>query len=325
MSKVKQIIEQYFERQHPEEIRQSFFFWMRSPVSAKTKEDVLYQLWNELDIPSNLSTEKSYKELEKRLHFTRQTSKRVLYAKLTRIAAIFLIPLLSILSVWFYINNRQPQQIDLIECYVPNGEIREIELPDQSRVVINSGSCLFYQKEFKGKTREIYLSGEAKFIVSPDKNKPFIVKTNDLFIEALGTVFNVSSFPDNPHTTATLIEGLISVDIRSTDEHFMLDPGKQVLYDKTTGYSTYQQARLDYVLAWEKGQLVFQSASLNAIIKELERRYNVSFYLNDTGLEEERLTVKFMHDETLNEILHTLQQIITGFDFNMKGDKIYIY
>jgi ferric-dicitrate binding protein FerR (iron transport regulator) len=325
MSTIRKIIEQYFGQQQPEDIQRKFLFWLKSPVLAKEKEDTMSQLWDNLSISSDLSTGKSYKQVEKRLGITKHTSRHLFYIRLTRIAAIFLIPVLSVLSAWLYVQSQQPQGISLVECSVPNGEIREIELPDDSRVVINSGTTLFYQEEFKGKTREIYLSGEAKFIVSPNKKKPFVVKTNDMLVEALGTIFNVSSYPDNPYTTATLVEGKVGVDIRLTKENFIINPSEQIIYDKTTGQSIRKQARVDYVLAWEKGQMAFLSAPLHIIIKELECRHGVTIYLNDTGLSEEKLTVKFLYNESLEEILHVLQQIINGFQFKIEGNKIYIY
>ncbi len=268
MSKIKQIIEQYFSQQQFDDVQRKFFFWFKNPASAKEKEDTMHQLWNNLSVSADLSTEKSYEQVKENLGLTKQRLRRSLYIRLARISAVFLIPLLSVLFTWMYIQTQQPQKINLVECFVSDGEIREIELPDNSRVLINSGSTLFYQEGFNGKTREIYLSGEAKFIVSPDKKKPFLVKTNDMLVEALGTVFNVSSYPDNSQTITTLIEGKVGIEIKPTKEDFILNPSEQIIYDKVTGQCTQKEARLDYVLAWEKGQMVFQTASLYNITSD---------------------------------------------------------
>ena len=325
MPNEKKLIEHYFQSQQLEETRRRFFFWLKSPVSSKEKEKAMAELWEELSVPADPSTEKSYKQVEERLGFNKQPARHLLYIRLARIAAVFLIPVLSLLSAWLYVQDYQkPAEINLVECFVPNGETREIELPDKSQVVINSGSTLFYQKGFNGKTRDIYLSGEAKFTVAKDKKRPFIVKTNDMAVEALGTVFNVSSYFDNPVTTATLIEGKVGVNIRSTEQRFILNPREQIVYDKKSGQILKKKTRIDYVLAWEKGQMVFQSASLQTIIKELERRHGVTIYLNTADLRDEKLTLKFLYNESLEEILHALQQVITGFDYKIEGDKIYI-
>jgi hypothetical protein len=70
--------------------------------------------------------------------------------------------------------------------------------------------------------------------------------------------------------------------------------------------------------------MVFQRASLYEIIKEIERRYDVTVYLNSKTWDHEKITVKFLHDETLDDILRILKHIITGFNYEIKGNKIYI-
>jgi ferric-dicitrate binding protein FerR (iron transport regulator) len=324
-SRTKQIIEQYFGRQQPENIQRAFFFWMKKPVLIQEKEEVLFQLWEELFVSTDLSTEKSYRQVEQKLKLRKTVQRHRIYLRIARIAAMFLIPVLSLMTAWLYVQNQPDADMHLVECYVPHGEVREITLPDQSTVLINSGSIIFYPENFKGKIRNVYLNGEAKFSVSPDQRKPFIVRTNDMNVEALGTVFNVSSFSNNPHTITTLIEGQVGVEVRPVEESFILNPGEQVVFDKKTGMTQLKKARLDYVLAWEKGQLVFQGASLYTIVNELERRYGVVIYLNTNGLCDDKLTVKFLYDESLDEILRTLQQIIKGFKYKIDGEKIYIY
>ncbi|MDR2920013.1 MAG: FecR domain-containing protein [Tannerella sp.] len=351
MSKIYKIIELFFKQTHPEDVQKKFFFWLKAPYASRAKEEAINQVWNDLHIEADQSTKKSYEQVEERLEFVaRKKSRSIssvifsqrhnqskhrfcppayrkhsLYIRFARIAAIFIIPLLSVLSAWWFVQNQQAPELTLVEYFVPNGETREIVLPDNSKVIINSGSTLFYPAELKGKNREIYLSGEAKFMVAQDKKKPFIVKTNDMNVEALGTVFNISSYSDNSHTTATLAKGKIKVDIKSTNESFILDPHEQVLFDKKTGQSLQQQVRLDYVLAWEKGQMVFQRASLYEIVKEIERRYDVTIYLNSKAWDNEIITVKFLYDETLDDILTVLKHIIKGFNYEIKGDKIYIH
>lgn len=324
MSKVYQIVERFFKKDYPEEVRKNFARWFFTSPS-KGKEDALRQLWDDLWINSDGSTRKSFREMERRLGFPEEKKIYFSFWKWGQVAAVFLIPLLSICFSWLYVHHRPAEELVLVECFVPDGEIRTVILPDRSLVTINSGSTLFYPAEFRGEIRDIYLSGEAKFMVSPDKKKPFIVKTSDMSVEALGTVFNVSSYPDGEKTMASLLEGKIRVDVKSSRETFVLDPDEQVVFDRKTGQSERKQVRMDYVLAWEKGQMVFQSASLYSVLKEVERHYQVDIFLNSRDLSDENLTVKFIHNESVEEVLHTLQQIIAGFKYKVDGDKVYIY
>lgn len=325
MSKIKSIIEQFFNHDQSEDVQKRFFQWLKVPYSQTEKECEIEHLWDEISVDADKSTIKSYKEVSRKLGFNKRDKVRSLYLKIGRIAALFIIPLLSVgLSLWYVHDNTRPQAVSLVECYAGNSEIREVILPDKSKVLLNSGSLLFYPVDFNGETRNVYLSGEAKFIVAQDKDKPFIVRTNDMDVEALGTIFNISSYPDSQNTVASLIEGKIRVDIRSNDDDYILSPNEQIVFERETANSLRKYARMDYVLAWERGQLVFQGVSLYSVMKELERRYDVTIYMNSKEFQDQKLTVKFLHDETLDEILHTLQEIITGFEYKKENNKIYI-
>lgn len=325
MSRVYRIIEGFFREDPPEAIRKRFVQWFFSSAGQERKEETLRSLWDHLRLTADASTEQSFREVERRLGFPACKKTRFSLPQWSRVAAILLIPLLSLGMSWVYVHNRPAEEPVWVECFVPDGETRHILLPDHSEVKVNSGSTLFYPAAFKGKIRTIYLSGEAKFTVSPDKKKPFIVKTNDLSVEALGTVFNISSYPAGEKTTASLSEGKIKVEIPSTRKSFILSPQEQIVYDRKTGQSERKRVRMDYVLAWEKGQMVFQGASLYSVVNEIERHYKVKVYLNSKDLSDEKLTVKFVHNETLEEVLYTLQQIVAGFKYKIDGDKVYIH
>lgn len=325
MSRINQIIEYFFKEEQPEENQKNFRRWFFRPSSVKEKEDAIRIIWDDVQIKADASTEDSYLKLTRKLGFRKQKPVSVYIRRWIQIAAILIFPLLCAGTAWWYVQTQKPKELLIVECFVPDGETREVILPDQSVVIVNSGSSLLYPREFTGKVRDIYLSGEAKFSVHPDKNKPFVVKTNDMSVEALGTVFNVSSYPDNKKTIASLSEGKIKVNIKSSHECFILNPDEQVVYDRKTGQSERQTTRVDYILAWEKGQMIFQGASLYSVVKTIERHYGVTIYLNTRDLQEEKLTVKFLYDETLEEVLHTLQQIVAGFKYKIDGDKVYIY
>ena len=90
--------------------------------------------------------------------------------------------------------------------------MRSLTLPDGTKVQLNSKSTRLYPQEVTGDSRSVFLLGEANFKVKPDKKRPFIVKSNDLQITALGTEFNVSAYPESQEIATTLISGSIRVD-----------------------------------------------------------------------------------------------------------------
>lgn len=53
-------------------------------------------------------------------------------------------------------------------------------------------------EKFKGEHREVNLKGEAYFEVTKNRKHSFIVQTESVNVEVLGTHFNVESYPDDP-------------------------------------------------------------------------------------------------------------------------------
>ena len=326
MSKSRQIIDLFFRNEYPENTRNKFFTWLIHPVSPTDRDNALQDIWNELRVEADASTRKSYRQVIKKIYPERMAKIRSMYVKIARIAAVFLLPLLSLFFAYLYLRNDQPSVAEMVEYFVPNGQMKEIILPDSSCVMVNSGSILLYPENFAGNKRSVYLNGEAKFTVKHDEKKPFIVKTSDMDVEVLGTVFYVSSYADNEQTMTTLASGKVKIDFYA-DEHpsAVLAPGEQVIFDRASGQVIRKTVNTDDLVDFEHGNLMFQSASLQQIMKTIERRYDVVIYLNTGNYGNNRLTVKFMYDETLDEVLHTLQYIIKGFNFKIDGKKVYIY
>ncbi len=82
-----------------------------------------------------------------------------------------------------------------------------LTLDDGSRVWLNSGSKLKYPKDFSGRRREVFLTGEAYFEVESDVSRPFIVRTKRLNVRATGTRFNVNVSSIEKASQITLVEG----------------------------------------------------------------------------------------------------------------------
>src|SRR5690606_7115699 len=100
---------------------------------------------------------------------------------------------------------------------VPYGKRAQIALSDGSRVWLNSGSKFVYPSRFAGNVREVYLEGEGIFEVISNQEQPFLITARDHQIRVLGTVFNVSNYPDEHCITTVLKSGRVQVDYRSDD------------------------------------------------------------------------------------------------------------
>ena len=94
------------------------------------------------------------------------------------------------------------------------GEQRSIALADGSLVQLNTNSEL--RIDIKENERRIVLErGEARFTVAKDPKRPFVVKTPQATVRALGTVFNIQIAPQG--TDVAVLEGHVEVAIQRRD------------------------------------------------------------------------------------------------------------
>lgn len=315
------LLTRFFENDFPKEVRNRFAAWFVKEEQTSEKDDVLEKIWNALPATTDFSSYAELKKVNKRIHF--ETSP--FYRRLAVAAAIIILPLLGIVTAtWYYKHADSLHDMQMIECFVPNGERRQVALPDGSTVWLNANSVLIYPEKF-GKTRTLFLSGEGHFTVAKDKERPFIVKTNYLNVEALGTVFNVHSYPEENETTTILESGSVRVDDKiGSSGSIMLNSDEQLVYSHAD--ASFQKYHVDAsrLSSWTKGYLIFQQETLETIFRTLERHYNVKINYNDTKFANMTFTVRFHARESLEEALTVLKRIGVNFKYKIVNNDVYI-
>lgn len=155
------------------------------------------------------------------------------------------------------------------------GESRRIELSDGSVVNLNGGSSLEVQLA-KGKDRQVWLKGEAYFQVSKMENgRKFIVHTDDLNVEVLGTEFNVKGRAEK--TVVVLESGKVQLSLG--DQHgdkMLMKPGEKAEFSKESGKLTKQEVNTRVYTSWREGKVLFENAGVNEIAEILRDRYGLT-------------------------------------------------
>ena len=195
-------------------------------------------------------------------------------------------------------------------------------MPDSSEVWLNAGSSILYPETFAKNKRQVILNGEAYFSVKKDTVSPFIVETSQLSVKVLGTRFNVKAYPNDEKITTTLTSGKVEVSIHAQPPH-ILKPNEQLTYDKKTSDIHISVIDTNDTNSWMVGKLVFTNASAGEIFRTLERHYNTTIDNTANIPASKRYTVKFLKDESLDEILNILKDII-GFDYQQYEKKIVL-
>ena len=180
----------------------------------------------EIYVDHTIPSEKMYHQIQKNI--SRKQIKRICF----RVAAI-LIPVIFLIGLYLQINSR----VDLFgtteyeEIRVAKGERIQMMFQDGTRVYINSDSWLKYPKKFGLSKREVFLVGEAYFVVAKNKKRPFIVNLNGPSVHVLGTSFDVQAYPENKDIVICLDEGHVNLTLSSAKKYPLL-PGEKLIYNK---------------------------------------------------------------------------------------------
>ena len=262
-------------------------------------EDILNKLIASTRSPrGRFSAASSYPQLEKKLNFRN----RRLY--LTRTFAAAAAVVLLCLSVWAAYLYMQPVSIQTVTTLA---ETRTILLPDGTSVTLNHYSSLSYPKQFKSDNREVELSGEAYFEVSKSKKHPFIVQTETIDVQVLGTHFNVDAYPDNPDVKTTLLTGSVAVSNKNNSVHMVLKPNEVAIYNKVEQKLTRKVLEnAGDEVSWRHGEFIFDDLPLQEIARELSNSFGTTIHIADSTLRNYRVTARFRNGEDLETILSVL-------------------
>jgi ferric-dicitrate binding protein FerR (iron transport regulator) len=210
---------------------------------------------------------------------------------------------------------------------VPYGKRTQITLAEGTKIWLNSGSKLIYPAVFAGENRKVYLEGEGIFDVTHFKSKPFIVKTKDLQIKVLGTVFNVSAYPDDQYSSTVLARGKIEVSPNGTNfftkKEMILSPGTMAVYNPERKILDQHQVNPENYMSWRNGYLIFESERLEQILKQLGRYYNVKMVIQDPELGNETFSGSIDMKGTPEDVLGVIRQT-TPFTITYDNEKILI-
>lgn len=321
------MIHAYFGKFFSERGRKLFGRWLRAGESAGQKEKALLSVWENSPAEISASTYQDWRDLQKRLYIIPAVrTSGSFYRQIARYAAVAIFALL-IVSVAFILTNhtRSPKHIQMAEFFVPYGESRMVTLPDSSKVWVDAGSLLVYPTDFEEMgTRSVYLTGKASFTVEKNPQKPFIVKTTYLNVEALGTVFTVKSYPADLYTTATLESGSVRVDLNNGDiPSSVLKPDEQLVYSHREHSVNIYRIDASLYEMERQGYLIFNNVSFEQLMTSLERKFNVVIQYNSQKYANEYYNVKFGPSESIEDVLGVLQQL-TGLNYKRRKNVVII-
>jgi transmembrane sensor len=165
-----------------------------------------------------------------------------------------------------------PAKVEWNTLTVPPRTDYRLELADGTEVHLNASSTLRFPFIFLGKTREVYLDGEAYFIVAKNSSQPFIVHTPSTSVKALGTAFNINSYNADLVVTS-LVQGAAVTDVGDSLD-VTLKPGYEAIY--RTG-ERFKVKRFDesITLSWREGIYRFRNTRLADLQPVIQRWFGL--------------------------------------------------
>ncbi|MBO9202966.1 MULTISPECIES: FecR family protein [Niastella] len=207
----------------------------------------------------------------------------------------------------------------------PRGGQYQVVLPDGTKVWLNAVSSLRFPAGFTGKERVVELTGEAYFEVNHN-NLPFIVEIISATgrpgggkVKVLGTHFNIKAYLDESLIKTTLLEG--SVDMTSTQSHYVLKPGQQAQLHKNGIMSLDEHADVEEAVAWKDGRFVFNEASVETVMREIARWYDVEIVYAGK-VPDEKLEGEIPRNSNITEVFKILE--LSNVHCKIEGRKITV-
>ena len=361
MERIKLLLSKYLNNSCNKAELNEFINWIKSPENEGELKNLIAKDWSTFQSHerygevSNNSFERLLEKIDSEKINIRKLESKRLSKVLLRIAVSIILPIAIGIGSYYVIDAyKNTTDIASNKITSPNGSKTQVLLSDGTSIWLNSGSTLEYPQTFKKKNREVELTGEGYFDVAKDPYKPFVVKTSDLNIKVLGTIFNVKSYPDDGIIETTLLEGSIAItksnENPQTKNIVFLKPNERATFikkegkiiqteliaripDETDSTIASQPRKEQMILSkttdneqytsWKDGKLVFRNENFEKLCEMLERWYNVKINLHSEELKSYHYTGTLQNENIVDAI--EAFKLTVPFRYEINRDIIEIW
>ena len=315
------ILLSYFAGELPADRQKEVEEWIAtSEENTKTARDIfqLYRAADTLNYMKHVDSVGAFHQVKDRIHKHQHRISWMVWGQ--RIAACLALPLLA--TTLYLILKNSP--VEYVEIRTNPGMVAEANLPDGTKVWLNSGSSLKHPTRFTGDIRNVELDGEAYFEVAHNEKSPFVVHTSTLDVEVLGTKFNVEAYSARKIFETSLMEGRVKVKLPHDEKNsVILAPNQKttlidgrLVVSKIDDYNVYR---------WKEGLYCFRNKPFADIIKDLEKYYDLKIQMDKKEIAKVALTGKFRISDGLDYALRVLQNDVAFiYQRNRDNDVIHI-
>jgi ferric-dicitrate binding protein FerR (iron transport regulator) len=193
-------------------------------------------------------------------------------------------------------------------------------LKDGSVVYLSKDASLTYPRRFNGKKREVSLKGDAYFQIFRNEKAPFVVQTDLIEVEVLGTSFRVSS-EETLQPSLSVQSGLVKVTLKSNGQTANTSAGETVLI---------KSGNLEKSLTRDLGQfrrygekMHFKDERLEDVVGIINRNISGADIEIEPELRERLLTATFADNSP--ESMAKLISLALNVSYSSEAGKIRIF
>ncbi|HBZ26652.1 MAG TPA: hypothetical protein DEO54_10565 [Rikenellaceae bacterium] len=198
-----------------------------------------------------------------------------------------------------------------------------INLPDGSKVWLNSNSTLKCPQQFGNDKRELELSGEGYFQVESNPQWPMHIKTSAGYqVKVTGTEFNLSSYSNDKVLKLTMVSGTVTLISDRDKSELEVNKLQAIIVPVNSEIKSKDivKANIHLNTGWKNGLLIFDNTPMDEVIKKMERWFGVKIIAEGQSVLNNRFTGEF-DSESLIQVLEFMK-ITSNIKFSVK-EKTY--
>jgi transmembrane sensor len=241
-------------------------------------------------------------------------------------------------QIAYTVDGKAASEVMYNTMSTPPGGQFKLKLPDGTNVWLNAASSITYPTAFTGKERKVTITGEVYFEVETlqlrsGHKMPFkVMIAGGAEVEVLGTHFNINSYADETEIKTTLLEGSVKVvnresaignqqSVKDKELSVVLKPGEQAVIAGNSRLTIDHSPNIEQVMAWKNGLFNFNKVSLQEVMKQIARWYDVEIVYQGK-IKPKQFGGEIQRDLNLSEVLEGLTK--TGIHFQIEGRKLIV-
>ena len=239
------LLRKYVKDQCSEQELRTLLQWLKSSDHHIGFDWVVQPLWDAIDKDMPRPDEEGENELRQEVSSLlseirqQKTSDSKVRSKnrlngFYRVAAILILALSVTLGA-LKVLDRPQSVVTYVEKMSAKGETKSLLLADGTKVILNSDTKLIIPSNFNKEERIIELEGEGFFDVTPDPDKPFIIKSGETRVKVLGTSFDFKSYKEDEFIKLTVSTGKVRVNMIDQDLQLAVSPNEHLSISKIDG------------------------------------------------------------------------------------------